>query len=262
MKGNKIGVLFLASVLALAGIGVAYAGFTDEIKVYGTVETATVEIDWIGAYSGTFVWKIWGCEYGGEQYPGLTIDCDNEIAIYQGFYDADTITTIETFLSDFCTYEFVSKSYAAESDSPDFDIKMIYDNLFPCIDFEADFIFHYDGSIPAKIDVAEIFPITGIDFLTYLWDYPVPGFGAWVEAYRAYPIPADYETYDEITGWDFGEQVDVGYQLHQCDFVYVKLTIHLPQENDLQGLEGTFGGKIGVIQWNEYLNDDCGPIIE
>ena len=57
------------------------------------------------------------------------------------------------------------------------------------------------------------------------------------------------------------EPVDVGTQLHYCDYVYVRLIIHLPQDNALQGLSGAFTGTIGVIQWNEYPVDDCGPIL-
>jgi hypothetical protein len=72
-----------------------------------------------------------------------------------------------------------------------------------------------------------------------------------VEAYRCFPI---YGT-DGVTivGWtiDTAQLVDVGYQLHNCNYVYVKLVIHLPQDNYWQGLHGAFGGKIGVIQWND-----------
>ena len=50
MRRNKIGSMFLVSVLALAGIGISYAGFSDSISVYGTVDTATVNLD-IVAYS-------------------------------------------------------------------------------------------------------------------------------------------------------------------------------------------------------------------
>jgi hypothetical protein len=152
---------------------------------------------------------------------------------------------------------------------------MYYDNLFPCIDFMADFIFHYKG-IPAKINIAEIFPQhedtdnpimtlpsgEKVDFLQWLWEYNEnnEGFGAWVEAYRAYPVysidPITQEPTDVIIGWDLGEPVDVGYQLHNCNFVYVRLIIHLPQLNYLQGLSGHFMGRIGVKQWH----DPCPPV--
>ena len=54
---NKIGTVFLVSMLALAGLGASYAGFSDMITVYGEVATATVELE-ITGYSGTWVYKV------------------------------------------------------------------------------------------------------------------------------------------------------------------------------------------------------------
>lgn len=59
MRKDKIGTIFLVTVLALAGVGISYAGFTDSITVYGTADTATVVLD-IEAYSGTDVYKVYG----------------------------------------------------------------------------------------------------------------------------------------------------------------------------------------------------------
>jgi hypothetical protein len=249
---KKIGSLFMVSVLALAGLGISYAGFTDAISVYGTVDTATVDIELETWFSGTWVWKVYGGTYQGDEiyvdyaWVGEQLTADEILALSE-FAGATTAIPI-------------SSSFAAAGG--DYDVVMTYDNLFPCIDFEADFIVHYVGSIPAKINVAEIFSDTGdlypgsqLNFLDWLWAYHlIPGneaYGAWVEAYRCFPI---FDT-DEVTiiGWNIDEAqpVDVGYQLHNCNYVYVKLVIHLPQDNLLQGLTGTFGGNIGVIQWND-----------
>ena len=76
MKRNKIGTLFLVTVLSLAGLGVAYAGFTDSISIFGTVNTATVELD-IEAYSGTDVYKVWNID--DDNAP------DDEIYVFQGY---------------------------------------------------------------------------------------------------------------------------------------------------------------------------------
>jgi hypothetical protein len=274
MKRNKVGSIFMVSVLALAGIGISYAGFYDEIYVYGTVDTATVEIDWIGWYSGTWVWKIWIIDPVGEPPlppgPYDYYSIQEEILIYRGFQaHYPGAAAIENWASA-NGFGAMLVSYAVakpgqminpETDEP-FDVEMEYDNLFPCIDFCADFIFHYGGSIPAKVNIAEIFPIaaltdlypgTDIDFLTWLWDYneAAPGYGAWVEAYRAYAV---YDSDGNLVGWTLGDPVDVGVQLHFCDYILVKLCIHLPQDNNLQGLSGVFGGQIGVIQWNDMCD--------
>jgi hypothetical protein len=82
---------------------------------------------------------------------------------------------------------------------------------------------------------------------------PDSGFGAYVEAYRCHPLISN----EEIIDWaiDYTDPVDVGYQLHYCNYVYIKLVIHLPQDNMYQGLSGIFTGKVGVIQWNDQCED-------
>ena len=59
MKTAKIGAMFLISILALAGIGMGYAAWTDTITITGSVNTGSVEWAFTG-YSGTWVWKVWG----------------------------------------------------------------------------------------------------------------------------------------------------------------------------------------------------------
>lgn len=256
MRHNKIGTIFLVSVLALAGIGISYAGFSDSLSIYGTVDTATVEIELTTWYSGTWVWKVWGDDYSGD-----------EIYIWHGWVDEKPTdeAVLDIFNQDGATdVELVSWSYAMPGsyvfpDQTESDVDMEYHNLFPCIDFEADFVFHYIGSIPAKINVAEIFPILyDINYpdseeLAALWGIyqanPTAGFGMWVEAYLFNETTGQFEL--DLQGNKI--PIDVGYQLHYCDSVYVKLVIHLPQDNIWQGLAGAFGGKIGVIQWY-----DCG----
>ena len=269
MKGNKVGTMFFISILVLAGIGISYAGFTDSIAIYGSVNTATVDIELVGWYSGTWVYKIWG--FTVTPIPPIfdydVYDLANEILIIRGY--AGHVATIAD-VSDWAAAnggnaQLVSFSEAKEGTTHDetpYDVDFIYDNLFPCIDFSADFIFHYAGSIPAKIDTAIIHSEN--PWLQELWamyqDDPAAGFGAYVEAYRCYPW-IDEET-GEITGWyiDYEDPVDVGYQLHYCYYVYVKLVIHIPQDNDYQGLKGIFTAKIGVIQWNDQCVDNP-PIV-
>lgn len=280
MKRNKVGSLFLVSVLALAGIGISYAGFSDNISVYGSVNTATLSTEIMtGWYSGTWVYKIWGFpDMPEDPVPGnpadiqITYDPANEILIYHGFVQfypgEDAVEDWAT--NNFGNAELESSAYATSGlyvfpDGTASDVDMVYDNLFPCIDFSADFIFHYTGSIPGRINTATIFPILyDINYpdseeLAALWAIhqanPTAGFGAWVEAYRALPIlGTDGQT---IIGWtiDHNQPVDVGYQLHNCNYVYVKLTIHLPQDNYWQGMNGAFGGTIGVQQWADTSPD-------
>jgi hypothetical protein len=272
--------MFLISTLALAGIGVSYAGFTDEIYVYGTVDCGTVEFEIVdGWYSGTWVYKIWGFEEP-EDPPGdpdyvdpVVYDLDDEILIYRGFTQLvppeGVVLAWASNNGGFAELIAYSEAMPGTTSFPDpaiqdyYDVDIVYDEILPCIDFTSDFIIHYTGSLPCKTGEAQIMPITqdeydatGTGFLTYLWEMyqsnPTDGFGAWVEAYRCYPIhedPTDPTT--PIIGWtiDYSDPIDETYQLHYCYYVYLQLTIHLPQDNFFQGLSGTFGGMISVIQW-------------
>jgi hypothetical protein len=269
MKKGKIGSIFLISMLALAGIGISYAGFSDSIAIWGTVNTATVDIELTGWYSGTWVFKIWGLDdYDPPTFEYTVLDAANEILIYRGWVaDAPTEAEVKAWAQTFGgDAELVAYSEAMPGTThgdpvEEYDVDFIYDNLFPCIDFEADLIIHYAGSIPAIVDTAEIF--SDDVWLQELWAMyqadPAAGFGAWVEAYHiqgfnATGAPTD--NINEIVSWQMGPEVDPeGLQLHYCDYIYIKVVIHLPQDNDLQGLTGTFTGKIGVIQWNDACDD-------
>jgi len=62
MKKNKIGSIFLVSMLALTGIGVSYAGFTDMVYVSGAIDTASLHLEYI-SNSHSYAWKVM---YDGE----------------------------------------------------------------------------------------------------------------------------------------------------------------------------------------------------
>lgn len=238
MRKNKIGAVFLVSALALAGIGITYAGFTDTISVYGTVSTATVELD-IEAYSGTDVYKVWGT--------GAPTD---ETYIFRGYsFERKTLVDVQAMYPN-AQVELISSAWSHDYEGPgDFDFAMTFDNLFPCIDFTADFILHYEGSIPVKVNIAQWIMYT--DWLEELY---LAG-GVSIKAFRCtvpnpdQPIgPDNYPTKTE-------QVVDLGTQLHFCDYVIVELTLHLPQNNYWQGKTGEFSGKVGVIQWNDMCDD-------
>ncbi len=268
MRKNKTGVLFLVSILALAGVGVGYAGFTDTISIYGSVETGTVDINVVDtAYSGTFVYKVWDLPVEYPSPPGDNYFSETEeILIYRGFMNVlPTEDEVVAWAEDAGGQaELVASSWAEPGDEDD-KVKMTWDNIFPCIDFTCDFIVHYEGSIPAKIDPDIIIetmyedndPNTG--WLEDLWnnyDYETDGFGINVEAHRCTPLYLNGTT--GVAGVDIWENHPVGpdYQLHYCNYVYVEVTIHLPQSNDYQDLYGEFETEIGVTQWNDQCEED------
>lgn len=255
MKSAKLGAMFLIAIMALAGIGMGYAAWTDTITIDGTVNTGNVDIV-VERYSGTWVYKdLWvdtieivdhdwvdECDFT-QVVDGVTVPCTRDLAM--GWM--------------LIAYGFSDQKYDADGLPIDDAITITFGNLFPCIDFVADVLFHYDGSIPVKIQYADFDTIFGLegdvpDWLYDLWDMyqadPAAGYGIWVEAYR----------WDPETGEKTEEIVDIGTQLHYCDWVILELYIHLPQfwpgteipTDDLMDRNGGFTAHIEVIQWNEF----------
>jgi hypothetical protein len=161
MKRNKVGSIFLVSLLALAGVGISYAGFTDSIAIFGTVNTATVELDIVGWYSGTWVYKIWGfTEPITPDFDYDYLNFEEEILIIRGWThmvveEAAVIAWAEGQQAHAelvaCSFAGPGGAHVFEGEDVESDIDFTFNNLFPCIDFSADFVVHYIGSIPAKV---------------------------------------------------------------------------------------------------------------
>lgn len=226
MSTKKTGALFLITLMALTGISISYAGWTDLITITGTVDTGTIDWDII-SYSGTWVWKQLSTDLeitnSGPVDPtndwnGDTIKNDDPDAGQNGWYISED-------------YELISSAWA-QAGATDDTVIMVYENIFPCIDFIADFTIHYSGSIPARINR-----------ITECWGPQ----DQWVVPLKQSEPPG---IYDVITC--DGQTVTEGFQLHESDYVFFERHIHLPQEDDLQGKTATFTIHIELIQWNEY----------
>jgi hypothetical protein len=134
-----------------------------------------------------------------------------------------------------------------ETNEP-YDAVVQFYNLFPCIDFHADIVLHYVGTIPAKIietsmgwtgDETLLPDGTTGDWLTYLEGLYVTSGGQYGLTYHigASALPE---------------------QIHYCDRLHYNVNIHLPQDNLFQGLSGTGYLTMKVQQWN----DDCDTTLE
>lgn len=257
VKQNKIGIIFVASIFALSGLGISFAGLSDSIFVYGTVNTATVDIE-IESYSGTLVWKIWNCGTSPPTWPPeLTVDVQNELAIFIGDVDDTTQATIEALFVGYCEYEFVSYAKGRDAIATDpinpntglpYDGIIEFHNLFPCIDYKADIVFHYVGSIPAKIkDIQEVW--TG----EFAW-LPDGTYRDWFTY-----LDEQGQMYSSLYHFNsVGPPTLINDQLHYCDRIKYEVFIHIPQNNLFQGLSGTGSFYMMVQQWN----DDCNGIEE
>lgn len=251
MRKNKIGSLFLVSALALAGIGVSYAGFTDEISIYGEVETATVDLT-ILDYSGTDVWKVWNDD--GTPPAGY----EDEVYRWHG-YDRPTEDDVLT-TTGANNAELVSSAWAKPSSSDGFDVDLIWDNIFPCQDFKVDILLKYEGSIPAKL-------WAGIEVTNFEnganWDDYEGNAANWVEYLLSFPDAVTIEATlancpDNGDGNGATTEsvniIDNGFQVHGGECILVEMTIHLPQPVDanvFQDCSAEFSAWIGAGQWNE-----------
>jgi hypothetical protein len=214
MKTAKIGAIFLISVLALAGIGVGYAAWTETINIQGTINTGSVDWHFID-YSGTWVYK------------NLT---------------NDECVVSDTPLEGADLY-LVAWSFAEEGDD-DHHLVVEFSNIFPCIDFEADATLEYTGTVPGKI-----YQLYWNDFWPEDANETLLDDVTTIEITLIYP---DGNT-EELSLSDL-----CGLQLHQGYKLQVVMTIHIPQDDDYEGIFGDFNLDIGIIQWNEF-DDNCGP---
>jgi hypothetical protein len=240
---KRMGLLALALVLALGGLGVAHAVWTDEVYLEGTVETGTLDVAIMGC-SSTFVYKT-----STDNITVCYVDGSDEPSPSPGTLVAKAVTTYDNGGNDEDT------------------ATITFEGLFPEVDFQADLQLQYLGTVPAKVSAAEIFP-SNVDpdpdirdtkdaILAALWqlgtetkDEPDPNdrYGAWVDG-----------VLQPFSGGEQEISNPLGIQLHQEDTVHITLHVRLPQTNppgfdyDLTNLDNLlFTGKITVIQWNEY----------
>jgi len=202
-KHMKRTIISALLVVLLCAVGVGYAGFMAQLGYHGTVATAKVEISVVD-YSGTWVYKN-------------LLTHERHVLHYE-----------ETNSN----YMLVSSAYA-QSGSGEWDVEFVFDNLFPCVDFVADFVAEYTGTIPVNL----------VD-MTFNIDQ-------WLEPYLVWKA---YKCQGSPGAWQIGERIQIGEQLHNGDKIYVVVCIHIPQDNTLQGQVGEFSGSLNILQWQ----DDCG----
>ena len=119
-----------------------------------------------------------------------------------------------------------------------FDWRMEFDNLFPCTWFKADIIFHYIGTVPVKAHPEIEFGVDS-EWLENLWE---EGDDFYARAYTAPNSPAPE--------W---EEVELeGLQLEDCNLLMLEFWLHIPQDDDLRGVEGSFTATLELVQWNMY----------
>jgi hypothetical protein len=227
-KMKKIGLLLMTLVLTLGTLGVGYAAWTDEIYIQGTVMTGDVDIN-VVELSGTQAWKDLDTE------DLVMVHTRQNLGIAEGPLTWNIINVPPPPSNGLLVSE--ATATLVEEDRVEFN----FTNLFPCQDFYVDMVLRYEGSVPGKINFAFIGSQDA--WLQDLWDIGWTGdietSGIWFTAKDAQ-----------------GEPVDLGYQMHDGDLVYLELHVHIPQDNALMNMSGSFIGGFQVIQWNEFPDGD------
>jgi predicted ribosomally synthesized peptide with SipW-like signal peptide len=211
---KRLGLLFLVLVIALGGIGAAFAAWTDTLTITGTVNTGSLDLDVTGV-SSTFVYKV--------------IGVPDELVRHYGPGSTDPNPPAGGTL--------IASAIATDTSNPTGDVDSVnfaFDNLFPCIAFTVDAKFTYTGTIPARIQSIGLV-------------YPTPGQPANtidIDKYLTYSVTVNNVTQTPA-------QL-AGLQLHGQEVIMLVVTCHLPQDNDLMSKSATGTATIQLIQWNEY----------
>ena len=135
--------------------------------------------------------------------------------------------------------ELISYAYTRDptpQDPDNYDIVMEFSNLFPCIDFVADFVFTV-GTIPVKVTDIYYEILTG---------------EGWIEGLINNGIYATMRDPEQ-------NPVELCSQIHRDEEITVELHIHLPQNDDLQGVSGSGYARLEIQQWNEECDGGTTP---
>lgn len=201
MRGKKIGIIIIASIIAVAGISVGLSFWNDSITFFGTISTGSVSCEVI-EYSGTWVYE-----------DKITEEC----------IVSDTILN-----NDSLKQIAYSKTISGE----DYDVSIIFDNLFPSISFKSGITLKYTGTIPGKI--------SNISLVYNSSD-------SWVEGLIS---SGDiYTTIQDSTG----NNVTLGYLIHKDEKIKINFYINIPHNQSLKNLSGYFSSNFEILQWNEYI---------
>jgi len=234
---KKIGLLILALVVALGGLGAGYAMWSDEINIEGTVNTGTVDLN-VTSTSSQYIWKT---ENHG-------IACGDRVP---------------------AGIEPVASAVATAGEDA---VTFTFSNLFPLegacngSSYCAGVTMTYEGTIPVhavwdwRIDIGgELYTIAELDTAEY----------GWLKELMAYYATVSFTAGGQTYVADYNVTGLENVQLHTGDKLTAQICIEVPQtwykdtfntnyvtqdantQADLSGKSFSFVGKIIAYQWNE-----------
>lgn len=221
---NKMAAVFIASIFALSGLGVAYAAWTDTITITGTVTT------------GSLCWEFTDCDLMDDDQP---VDPGGDYPTAYPDFTCNPGFTLEPGLGYF--WELDKNVGWGEQDITDPDGDGCYDtlevtlhNVYPCYFNELTFYINNCGTIPFKVDhilVNGVKYYSGIPHITF----DLNG--------------NDVDDFEIEWKDNFGYQMEPGAPSPEFSF-----WMHVLQDEDpaFQGGSFTFTIEVVCIQWNAY----------
>ncbi len=224
-------LLCLAAVLALVGTGVAYAMWSDDVTINGTVE------------SGKLCWRFANASLldddapNGAYYPTTNPDYTSSYSGFEYNYNKDENG------NELGYYWKLEKNVAWGQTAISEDGKTLtvtLNNTYPCNFNMVSFYVRNCGTIPVKIDTLKLLDNNGNIIATTRTSNP--------PLYAAMDLNGDTNPDVEIQyGDNFGVQLEPGGASPEFSF-WVHTLQPAPQSATL-----TFSMQISAIQWNEYV---------
>jgi hypothetical protein len=223
---KKIGFLVMALVLALGGLGIGYAHWSDTVIITQTVKTGEVSC---GVFAVANEWP----EAEGKDVCKVTVT--NE-----GYRFEKNIVTVP---GDALFDPGIHKHYAKAT--------IAIENYYPSLNIEEDFVISNAGTIPVKLEVD--LQVTDPDGVykhldLYLWVVH------WVHT-----LPDGTVIHERVCSGSGKADLELpkieacleSFQLHPCETLIIYMDKHLQQEAP-QGKSASMTMTVDCMQWNLY----------
>lgn len=235
-KINKLAAIFIVSIFALSGLGIAYAAWTDTINVSGTVDTGKVCWEF-GTVS--MLDMIPPENYGGD-FPVPEYEAD--YTCIPGFLWNPDIGDYYWHLDKNVGWGDFEKLDTDEDGH--FDTVLVWlNNTYPCYFNELRMYLRNCGTIPIKFNNIVIGDTNGNSYYIISGDPIIT-------------LDLNNNGVDDFEIWwnddDFGDQIEPEGRSDE-----LSLWMHVLQDEDPAFQSGSFGFYISLtaVQWNEYYFD-------
>lgn len=215
-KFGKVSLLFLALVLALAGVGAAFSAWTDTLTISGTIDTGIVKVGF---------WELILTErpeVEGKDVGRITGQMEDQIGL---------------------KYNPLTGQMEPVFD----DIVFTIDNAYPGYIGQVTFVVTNIGTIPVKINSFNLSDPTSE--LNFVWVVPPPASPAYGYAWKDFNGNGIYDEGEKVM--TFQLQYIVSHQLEPCQSIKTEFDLILEQPAE-QLHTYKIVATIEAIQWNKY----------